>query len=144
MPFCPRCRSEYRRGIGRCPDCLLALVSELPDGLAAPEGRPGQDGSADEVLLCLVTGEIHAKLLQDALASQGIPSRTRFAAPYEGVTGILRPPPPYGSPFNAVVRVLVRRRDLPRAMVVYDDLERRGIAATGPDSSPDESDIGDE
>jgi len=29
MAFCPDCRSEYRRGIERCPTCDVALVDQL-------------------------------------------------------------------------------------------------------------------
>ncbi len=28
--FCPVCRSEYREGVTRCPDCGVALVDRLP------------------------------------------------------------------------------------------------------------------
>lgn len=28
--FCPECRSEFRPGVHRCPDCDTALVSALP------------------------------------------------------------------------------------------------------------------
>lgn len=30
MPFCPKCRYEYREGIKICPDCEVKLVAELP------------------------------------------------------------------------------------------------------------------
>lgn len=30
MPFCPKCRYEYRPDITRCPDCDVELVDELP------------------------------------------------------------------------------------------------------------------
>ncbi|MBI2931805.1 MAG: DUF2007 domain-containing protein [Planctomycetes bacterium] len=30
MPFCPKCRSEYRPEITRCVDCDVDLVGELP------------------------------------------------------------------------------------------------------------------
>lgn len=35
MPFCPRCRSEYREGFARCADCDLDLVPALPEAPVA-------------------------------------------------------------------------------------------------------------
>lgn len=31
MPYCPLCRTEYRRGFTQCNDCGADLVAELPD-----------------------------------------------------------------------------------------------------------------
>jgi hypothetical protein len=33
--FCPKCRTEYRKGFNTCADCEIALVNELP-----PEPKP--------------------------------------------------------------------------------------------------------
>lgn len=30
MPWCPKCKSEYREGIKECADCKLPLMDELP------------------------------------------------------------------------------------------------------------------
>ena len=30
MPWCPKCKCEYREGITECVDCKIALVDELP------------------------------------------------------------------------------------------------------------------
>ena len=31
MPYCPKCRAEYREGFTECADCEVALVDELPE-----------------------------------------------------------------------------------------------------------------
>lgn len=31
MPFCPKCRSEYKEGMRICPECDVELVEELPE-----------------------------------------------------------------------------------------------------------------
>lgn len=31
MPFCPKCRTEYREGFVKCADCKVALVDKLDD-----------------------------------------------------------------------------------------------------------------
>lgn len=30
MPYCPKCRYEYRADVTKCPDCDEKLVDELP------------------------------------------------------------------------------------------------------------------
>lgn len=31
MPWCPKCKTEYRDGFEECADCKVALVDELPE-----------------------------------------------------------------------------------------------------------------
>ena len=31
MPFCPKCRTQYREGFSLCSDCKIPLVDELTD-----------------------------------------------------------------------------------------------------------------
>jgi len=118
MAFCPGCRFEYVPGIEICPDCGLQMVAELPQAQPAAPAQP-----VEEKLLCTVQGEIHAKLLCDALASQGIATRVTSGWPFDGLSEALRPPPPIGSAANALFRVYVRAEDLRRALTVYRDLE---------------------
>lgn len=119
MPFCPACRFEYVSGISRCPDCGAELVGELPQ--AEPVALAHEP--VEEKLLCTLQGEIHAKLLCDALMSCGIVTRVVSGWPFDGTGDLLRPPPPIGSPANALLRIYVRAEDLPRALAVYRDLE---------------------
>lgn len=120
MPFCPQCRFEYTAGVSRCPDC----GSELVDSLPAKE--PAAQSDFAEVELCVLPDEFQATLLQNALATQGIPCRLRgaslFASPFD-VAGLR---PTFG--LEASTAILVRRSDLARAQVVYDDFERHGGA----------------
>jgi hypothetical protein len=37
MPFCPKCKYEYRPDIKTCPDCDVALVDNLPEEASAGE-----------------------------------------------------------------------------------------------------------
>ena len=34
MPWCPKCKNEYRAGIAICPDCKESLVEELTEDMA--------------------------------------------------------------------------------------------------------------
>jgi len=39
--FCPKCRTEYRRGFNTCADCEISLVYELPpEPTPVPERKP--------------------------------------------------------------------------------------------------------
>jgi hypothetical protein len=131
MPFCPQCRFEYTAGVSRCPDCGAELVDSLP------ADEPAAQSDFAEVELCVVTGELHAKLLQNALASQGIRSRVQSPWPFDSPFSLTRLPSPIGSGFDAAIRVLVSRSDLARARVVYEDFERHGGAAADEFESPD-------
>ncbi|MFB3882378.1 MAG: uroporphyrinogen decarboxylase family protein [Armatimonadota bacterium] len=119
MPFCPSCRFEYVAGVDRCPDCGLSLVESLPP---AP---PSAEAGFVQVELCTVLGEINARLLQDLLASQGIPSRTDSAWPFAGVFDGINAPRPIGGGFGDRRRVMVNTRDLSRAQVILRDFESR-------------------
>jgi len=115
MPFCPSCRFEYAGPYSHCPDCGAQLVDTLPVCRV--------EHSHDEAELCTVTGEIHAKLLQEALASQGIPSRAKAKWPFDTPFSILQPPSVFGGGENTVLTVVVWRSDLARAQRVYADFE---------------------
>ena len=129
MPFCPRCRFEHTSGAVACPDCGGELVDSLPEAPKAAESDFVQ------IELCVVRGEIHAKLLRNALASQGIPSRAESHWPFAGPYSVLHPPAPTGGGFDASVRIMVNQGDLARARIVYEDIER-GEAHPSDDSPP--------
>lgn len=133
MPFCPSCEFEYQRGIRSCPDCGADLVDRLPSAESAALRREDMR----QVVLCTVAGEIHAKLVQDALAAQGIRCRTqgRGLAHHLGIATIGADEP---------VQILVYRRDLTRARSVFEDFERIGLQQVDWELPPDESPEPDE
>jgi len=73
MPFCPKCKYEYREGIEVCPDCDVKLVPKLHEE-EAPRYR-------DEPLADLgsTADEMELQLALGWLKEAGIPavSRTR-------------------------------------------------------------------
>jgi methionyl-tRNA synthetase len=68
MPFCPKCKYEYKRGVRVCPDCGLKLVPKLHQ-------QPTEE-LVDEDLVCVATFpfEIPAQEAKLKLASRGIRS----------------------------------------------------------------------
>ncbi len=100
MPFCPRCRSEYRPEVSRCADCDRALVAERP-------AEPAQ-GWVE-----IFRGpELRANVLRASLEDAGIET----LSPDEHVTTLGWYAP--GS-FN-FVRVLVNAADLERAREILE------------------------
>jgi hypothetical protein len=134
MPFCPHCKFEYRSGVERCPDCGGELLDAPPDSSTTPD-RSAAD--FEQVRLCTLIGEIHAKLLQDALASQGIPSRAQSGWRLETSLAGMHPPP-LGATSAVSIAIFVNRPDLPSALVIYEDFERRGLQQVDWEQPPDE------
>jgi len=65
MPFCPKCRVEYRPGFTRCSDCDTDLVERL-------DVAPSWEG-AEPVELTRKQDSSQARLICDALLQSGVP-----------------------------------------------------------------------
>ncbi|SET58650.1 Putative signal transducing protein [Natronincola peptidivorans] len=67
MPWCPKCKLEYRDGFEKCNDCKIDLIEEL-------EKHEKEAIVFDtEVLLTSVTDHIHADIIEAKLNDSGIP-----------------------------------------------------------------------
>src|SRR5262249_26461339 len=77
--FCPRCKSEYRPGFRRCPDCDSELVDQLPADPARPAQRQRSSDAdhAELVVLRTFASVVDAELAKTALESVGIDSMIR-------------------------------------------------------------------
>jgi hypothetical protein len=111
-----------------CPDCGADLVAHLPSAESAPRRRE----EMRQVLLCTVPGEVHARLVQEALAEQNIPARTQG----RGLQHDLGTPSVGG---DEPIQIFVLRRDLARARSVFEDFERIGLQQVDWELPPDES-----
>lgn len=77
MPFCPKCRSEYRADIQRCATCDEALVAEedLPVHMSDQEIIAAM---SEEELVSVFEGPLQAlKPVQTRLLEAGIPAALR-------------------------------------------------------------------
>ncbi len=120
MPACPKCGTEYRPGVRRCADCGSMLVE---GSLEDQKPRPSDEKGYEQVVLCVVEGEIHARMLQNMLAKERIPSRVQVGGDEFGVTLPLGQLFPGGA--TTLTRVWVNKRDLARAQAVREAYEGR-------------------
>ncbi len=66
MPYCPKCREEFREGVKTCPDCGVELVAELP--------RPEEEeGPAEQAVFVATSGPHVAERVERACRTAGIP-----------------------------------------------------------------------
>jgi hypothetical protein len=88
MPFCPKCRYEYREGFETCPDCDETLVPELPEIVedVSPQ-KVAEDDDEEWVQLARFTSNQLAEMVVEGLKSKGIPAVLFSADGYYGVIG---------------------------------------------------------
>lgn len=65
MPYCPKCKTEYKSGIKRCSDCDLPLVEELLEEVHR---------EIKYKFLRNLPSRLYAEMLQESLKNYGIPS----------------------------------------------------------------------
>ncbi len=81
MPFCPKCKFEYKQGAETCPDCGAALVEALPaeQGLESPD-----EGERKWKLLYIATSRPAAEFLNETLRNEGIASVVKYRGRFFG------------------------------------------------------------
>lgn len=107
MPFCPRCRTEYLEGQGRCVDCGTLLVAELPPVSTEQPGEP-----VKEVALATFSTWTEAEMCAEQLQGEGIPSVLVPLGP--GAGG-------WGSSAFVPHELRVRASDVERAREILDE-----------------------
>lgn len=83
MPFCPKCRYEYRPEISECPDCNEKLVSSMP-----PEPENDTISYADWMPIARLTAPQDAQILVEALRSKEIPALVKDSSGHLGQMGL--------------------------------------------------------
>lgn len=71
MPWCPKCRNEYREGFESCSDCGGALVEELPEETALD--KAGEDEADTPVFLVSAADNFEADIMEAKLEAYGVP-----------------------------------------------------------------------
>lgn len=102
--YCPKCRTEFRRGFYTCSDCDVPLVDELP-----PEPPKEPDPEYVEYVRLLSTGNLaDIALIKSVFAGEGI----TFFFQGENVAHLLSQPS----------RLMVNKDDLDRAKEIITEL----------------------
>jgi predicted amidophosphoribosyltransferase len=67
MPFCPKCKYEYKANVDVCPDCKVGLVDDPPEG-------PEIDTSSEADLMEVFTtyNQAEANMVKGILEENGI------------------------------------------------------------------------
>jgi DNA-directed RNA polymerase subunit RPC12/RpoP len=76
MPFCPKCRDEYRQRISECPYCGARLIDKLREETNGNTAGTNTKQN-DFVFLRSFPSGLYACMLQGALENEGIPSMIR-------------------------------------------------------------------
>lgn len=94
MPFCPRCKYEYVDGRVECIDCGETLVDELESAEETEELHP----DIRFVAFRSYPSFVHAEMIREALANEGIASLVKGNEMFGSATG---------AGANAAVKVVV-------------------------------------
>lgn len=100
---CPVCHDEFKRGVDRCPECLVPLVPAIPSGLEDESG-----GDQDLVLAVELFSPVEAEIVTSLLRAHDIPCLLKAENQYAVEAN-------YSIGPLARRRVLVRPGDLDRA-----------------------------
>ncbi|MCL2377507.1 MAG: hypothetical protein FWC77_00115 [Defluviitaleaceae bacterium] len=81
MPYCPKCKDEFREGFASCNICDTTLVDELHSNEEQTKPEEPEDFvMVDDVpaLLCNVSNNIEAGMIEAMLGSYNIPVMKRW------------------------------------------------------------------
>jgi hypothetical protein len=133
MPFCPKCRYEYKQGIEICPDCDEKLVHSLsPD--ANSDKTDLHDLYDDWVQLARFTSPQYAEMLVEGLKAKNIPAVIISGTGHFGQTGQLGTSTfrPVGGAYSMIVpREFVEDADREAELMLGDEWEKARLVDLG-------------
>ncbi len=111
MPFCPKCRSEFREGIVSCAHCEVALVESLEGQCKAMDERSMEEYLSDKELIIVAQSNLDVlKRIKTLLCENNIANLLLR----DGVAGC--GPGGCGGP---TLSLAVAEQDLPRLREVW-------------------------
>lgn len=112
MPFCPKCREEFREGFSICQDCNVALVAALEND---------EDPTQELAVVCSLTQEDVAYIIRGYLESEDIP------CVLENATAHAIPAPAMAL---TRVRLWTQKSDVSRARDLINEHEQFNICSS--------------
>lgn len=111
MPFCPKCKDEFRPEISVCANCNVALVDSLEE-----------DQEMEELAVaCNIAQEENAYIIRGFLESEGIPCQL------ENMSFHASPAP---ATLLTKVRLWVRKTDLEQARSLIEEHENFNLCSS--------------
>jgi hypothetical protein len=117
MPFCPKCRYEYKPEIGECPDCGVRLVERLEDEKSEENIEEELSQKMDFVPFKTLPTKIQADMLQEALENEGIVSTTKGDPNHA-----LRYFRSFSPLLSGGITIWVSEKDLPKAREIAEQM----------------------
>ena len=84
MPWCPKCKSEYREGFAECATCHVPLVDSLPEedeiqpqDAVQPEQQEELPQFENPIAVYMADRRVDAEMVRDMLADNGITAGMR-------------------------------------------------------------------
>lgn len=109
--YCPKCRGEFREGIGICGECCVSLVEFLDDE---------KEAEIEELeVVCNVVQEENAYIIQGFLVNEGIPCQIENATFHAAPTGAL-----------TKVRLWTKKADAEKARSLIDEHEHFNVCSS--------------
>ena len=124
MPWCPKCKSEYREGFTECAACHVPLVDDLPEEEDIQPQEAVQDGQEDRlpqienpIAVYVAERRIDAEMVRDMLGDSGIIAAMRQVMTQQS-SAVSGRRARYGG------EVVVDAADTARARVLIDEMKQ--------------------
>ena len=126
MPWCPKCKAEYREGFTECATCHVPLVDELPDEQDmeqmpdAVQAEPAPEEAVqleNPIAVYTADSRIDAEMIRDMLRESGIPAdMQQVLAQHAGAVT--------GRRARYTMQVMVGAADTARARALIDETKQ--------------------
>ena len=126
MPWCPKCKAEYREGFTECATCHVPLVDVLPEEDEAAEAQAAAPETVQEeaavslenpIAVYTAQARVNAEMIRDMLRESGVNAVMRqVLTQHAGAVT--------GRRAQYMIEVLVEAEDTARARALIDETKQ--------------------
>ena len=118
MPWCPKCKAEYREGFTECATCHVPLVDVLPEEDEAAEAQEEAAVSLENpIAVYTAQTRVNAEMIRDMLRESGVNAVMRqVLTQHAGAVT--------GRRAQYMIEVLVEAEDTARARALIDETKQ--------------------